>query len=157
MKFLKIIWQFPQVIFGLILIKIWQCTKYCYAGEYIWFTTCAPKMFTGVSLGPIIIFNADKYFVTDAVFPVVFRHEKYGHTVQSLIFGPLYLLTVGVVSLSRNLLARLHVNSRLYRFFLITTVLWRVKDVALSVNYWLAQYYKHWPENQADKFAKITR
>lgn len=156
MKFLKIIWQLPQIILGLILIKIWHCTKYCYAGEYIWFTTRAPKMFTGVSLGPIIIFNADKYFFTDPWFAQTVNHEN-GHQKQSKIWGPLYLLTVGVVSATRNLLAQLPITSRLYRVIMTATVLWRVKNVSLSANYWQSEYYRHWPENEADQLAGVER
>jgi hypothetical protein len=58
-------------------------------------------------------------------------HEK-GHTYQSHFLGPLYLLVVGLPSITRNIYSRIkHKDSK-----------------------W---YYSAWPENNADKLGGVVR
>ena len=92
--FILYLWQLPQNILGLLVIlftraefslthNVWETRKYSF----------------GVSLGRYIIFG--KHFeYTDL------KHEK-GHQKQSLYLGPLYLLLIGIPSMSGNLWDRL--------------------------------------------------
>ena len=57
-------------------------------------TYVSAKNFGGVSLGMFIFMNPDRpeAWVHDT------RIHEYGHTIQSLLLGPLYLLVVGIPS-----------------------------------------------------------
>jgi len=83
------------------------------------------KAMFGVSLGDYIIINKDH--LTD----IIIKHE-YGHSLQSRKLGWLYLLIVGVPSITMNILTR-------------------VKLLKAE------NYYKRWPENWADKLGGVTR
>jgi hypothetical protein len=89
-KILKYIWQLPQNLLGLALYKYYKgyeiCTKET-CGECI---KCklSSNMRSGITLGNYIIVNNIKHL----------RHEL-GHTRQSKILGPLYLLVIGLPSL----------------------------------------------------------
>lgn len=91
-KFLKIIWQLPQYIVG--LIYFW----YLYRNNKL-LTVLKEKDWTvyyktscgSVTLGSFI-------FATSVATEKTIKHES-GHTKQSLILGPLYLLVIGIPSI----------------------------------------------------------
>lgn len=100
-KFLKVIldillyiWQLPQHILALIWmlvcrIKFGKPEKEIYRGRlYLHY----PKWNCGVSLGNYILLGP--YYRNDQMT----KDHEWGHTRQSLIFGPLYLLIVGLIS-----------------------------------------------------------
>ncbi len=64
------------------------------------------------------------------------RAHEYGHSVQSRRFGPLYLLAVGLPSVSRVLYAA--------AYFRLTGETWQ-------------HYYDAWPENDADRLGGVVR
>jgi hypothetical protein len=72
-----------------------------------------------------------EYIFTYSMEDITLAHE-YGHSRQSRYLGPLYLLTVGAISVCWNLLAR--VNSRIRR-----------------------TYYRRWPETWADALGGVER
>ena len=78
----------------------------------------------GVSLGKHII-------VSRYASRVTIQHEM-GHSIQSKILGPLYLLIVGLPSIVMNIMTRAGILSS-------------------------ASYYKRWPENWADKLGGVKR
>ena len=92
MSILYWIWCFPQMFAALILrmfVKVSTKEKYKNATIY----KCKfPPSWGSVSLG-------NRIFLCEAHWDNLYvkRHE-YGHCVQSLIVGPLYLLVVGVPS-----------------------------------------------------------
>lgn len=94
-KVLLYLWQLPQNLLGLLVILFTGAKKTGSDYEYI-----ASKFEPfGVSLGNYIIFGgaggtADSY-----------KHE-YGHHKQSLYLGWLYLIIIGLPSLSGNLFTR---------------------------------------------------
>ena len=114
---LKTLWQLPQILLGLLLIKITKAVK----KEEYWEVEVKNW---GVSLGPIILLDKD-YDTTTLL------HEK-GHSKQSMLLGPLYLLIVGVPSAGMNLLTRINILKN-------------------------ENYYKRWPESWADKLVGIKR
>jgi hypothetical protein len=119
------IWQLPQHLLALIILAVYRkkrsgssaysSAKICWLEGTLW----------GVSLGDYIIVSK-KYHNELTV-----RHE-YGHTLQSRMLGPLYLLLVGVPSFTMACISALN------------------KDFAKN-------YYKRWPESWADRLAGIVR
>lgn len=92
LQILIIIWQLPQTLIGLFMIpflgklKLIKYEKYCWVFE-------AEKMEGGISLGCFIFLSK-----TLAKNKTTLMHEL-GHTVDSHIFGPLYLFIIGIPSL----------------------------------------------------------
>lgn len=84
-----------------------------------------------ISLGNYI-FWSDSDVTVIPVRPDNKAHE-YGHSIQSLVFGPLYLIVVGIPSLARNLFGILY-----YR---LTQLRWD-------------GYYNGYPEKWADELGR---
>lgn len=115
------VWQAPQNIVGLFLVLVLHARKEKNEGIVYY----DGKLSGGVSLGDYIIIDRRYYKDDDTI-----RHE-HGHQIQSRRWGWFYLLTVGLVSASRNLYDRIAHRS------------------------WTSQarldwYYGSWPERQAD-------
>jgi hypothetical protein len=122
-RVLLFIWQFPQNLIGLIVILATRA----YKDSGIWRT----KKKIGVCLGDFIIVHV-------TAIPTAIKHEK-GHQKQSLYFGPLYLLAIGIPSaIFCNLWSRLFHKDwppvRRYRW-----------------------YYSRYPEYWADKLGGVSR
>lgn len=103
------LWQAPQNIVGLIAYKCYKgyevCTKET-CGEGIHCKVSA-SMKGGVTLGNYIIVNNIKSL----------QHEL-GHTKQSKILGPLYLLVIGLPSIIHaSLHSKVCKNKNYYHFF----------------------------------------
>ena len=113
-KVLLWIWQLPQHLLGLILIPLTLAkTTLVDSAVYIAYAGRFRRM--GICLGDIIIIGQDNWhgFTID--------HEKM-HQRQSHLLGPLYLFTVGIVSITRNIYGSLTNKS-------------------------ISWYYGSWPEN----------
>ena len=89
------IWQLPQNIVAL-LILLFSKTEgviayrhYCFALK-----TKMPKQAGGISLGSFALISPSSAHDEETI-----RHELDGHTVDSKIFGPLYLLVIGLPSI----------------------------------------------------------
>ena len=131
-NFLLWIWQLPQHLLGLIIIKVTKAVKtnsffqpveacvYCSSGKNF-----------GVSLGRYIILGDIDHLPTT-------EHHELGHSVQSGYLGPLYLLIVGIPSALGNLWDRFFHKK------------WSSKDR----NIW---YYGRWPESWADELGGVDR
>lgn len=87
-----VIWQLPQVIVGIFVRLFTGAQKWNEASVehdrriFTW------KLTSGISLSTYYIIvrqNADSNTI---------KHEK-GHTIQSLILGPLYLIVIGLPSI----------------------------------------------------------
>ena len=84
--FWQCLWGMPQTFIGCVLFLIYhKYPHYWYQGEIV---TLWPKN-SCVSLGLFIFLQEDD--------EELLLHE-YGHTIQSLILGPLYLIIVGIPS-----------------------------------------------------------
>ena len=121
-KIFRWIWEFPQCLLGLILTKIYDIK---YSETYKGIDVYKGKFSGGISLGLYIIMDKGASENTK-------KHE-WGHTRQSLRWGWLYLLTVGIVSFTWCGLRGIIPS-------------WREKD-----------YYSIWPEKQADKYGGVKR
>lgn len=121
------LWQLPQNLLGLLVVHITKAKKTEWNG-IVWYKT---DWRIGVSLGNYIILY--KFSDLDDI-----RHE-YGHQIQSLFLGWLYLVIVGIPSaVFNNLWDRIFHKK------------WNVDD-----RYdW---YYARFPENWADGLGGVNR
>lgn len=115
------LWQLPQHLLATLVIRVTGAVK---ASEHKGASVYLTHFLPGISLGEYIILRRGASRRT-------VLHE-YGHTVQSRMLGPLYLLVVGIPSLSMNLLTRAGV---------------------LRAD----RYYDRWPENWADRLGGVER
>lgn len=101
---LQILWGFPQTLLGLFMYLYWlprAKTRRCYHGAIVTEWTAGG----GISLGLFIFVSerASRYMLDGAELSPdeskrgVLVHE-YGHCIQSLLLGPLYLIAVGLPS-----------------------------------------------------------
>jgi hypothetical protein len=114
------IWQLPQNIIGFLLV---QLLPVAWVDEIDDVNVYKTSMLFGVSLG--------NYILTWSLSHQAVMHE-YGHSRQSKLLGPLYLLFIGLPSLTMNILSRLAVISPLL-------------------------YYQRWPESWADELGGVPR
>lgn len=93
------IWQLPQNLLGLIMLLIYKHEKiyYIHKGRKFYYTKEMPS---GISLGNYIIMNREDK-------KEGMKHE-YGHTIQSRILGPFYLIIIGIPSGLGNIYDKTH-------------------------------------------------
>ncbi len=85
---LQILWGFPQTLLGFaVFLRLRKASHFRYHGAVVteW------RRSTGVSLGMFI-------FIPEGKRGRDFLVHEYGHTIQSLLLGPLYLFVVGIPS-----------------------------------------------------------
>lgn len=119
------VWQLPQNIIGAIVFLF--SFKKERIGDGIWIAPGLPG--GGVSLGNFIFVKWN--------LPNTIKHEQ-GHRIQSMWFGPLYLFTVGIFSITRVMIA----NVMKGKWGIIEAYEW---------------YYSGWPEKQADTLGGVVR
>ena len=85
---LQLVWGLPQTLFGFAVFLRWRSAPHSrYHGAIVteW------KKRTGLSLGLFL-------FVPEGTGGKDFLVHEYGHSIQSLVLGPLYLLVIGLPS-----------------------------------------------------------
>ena len=128
------LWQMPQHLLALILIWLSGATETLQPQAGVVYWLYKPKgwfgrFISGVSLGNCIILKTEN--------ETTVKHEN-GHSIQSSIFGPFYLLLVGIPSAVFNL--------------------WdRVSHKKWPVEKRLKWYYSRRPEKQADRLGGAER
>ena len=127
--FFRFIWELPQNILGLIILlfirkKVIKKTHYKTRIFY------QVNKF-GISLGSFIFYF--DYFEKYNSFKATNQEHEFGHSIQSLIFGPLYLIVIGIPSISRGIYSQL--------YFKIKNRIW-------------PHYFRGYPENWADSLGK---
>lgn len=125
-KILLYIWQLPQHLLTLFLLIFWRPV---YKEKYKHITVFRVKQKIGISLG-------NYSFVNVGCSQFTIKHE-YGHSRQSLYLGPLYLIIVGLPSITMNILGNILYYFGHYTFH--------------------DNYYKRFPENWADKLGGVKR
>lgn len=105
-----VIWQLPQVILGF-FVSLFTMAKYDKElsknndrGIFTW------KLSSGISLSTYYI------IIRQGADSKTIKHEK-GHTIQSLILGPLYLIVIGLPSIIWAGLIHKHTNKSYYWFY----------------------------------------
>lgn len=130
---LLFIWQLPQNLIALIITTVLNKVPDDYHNQQNGMTVMLVPVGTSFSwsLGQFV-------FVSEEADQRVVRHET-GHCVQSLFFGPLYLLLVGLPSLA---------------LFIIHFVKSKTgKHTNEELDKW---YYSKYPENWADKLGCVN-
>lgn len=98
----QLIWGFPQTVLGFLLFCFYRgCEHGFYRGAVVTYWTKGE----GLSLGLFLFLPSDTHITSPDVTRArqersarLHAHE-YGHTIQSLFFGPFYLLIIGIPSL----------------------------------------------------------
>jgi hypothetical protein len=132
------LWQLPTTLVGYLLVFLLQCS---YAGTYRdikIFKTNAPF---SISLGGLIIISDTwiKEYVrihNDKAVDRLFDHE-WGHTRQSILLGPWYLLLVGIPSIVQHFLSLLLLK--------------------MGHPHMDQFYYNRYPEKWADRLGGVVR
>lgn len=122
-KLLRWIWEFPQCLLGVILTLFY---KVKYREDYKGIKIYSGSFPGGISCG-LYILMSDYSYKNPRTYTI--QHE-YGHTRQSLIFGPLYLIVVGLPS-----------------------IIW----AAIHDKNTKRSYYSIYPENWADKLGGVPK
>ncbi len=127
------VWELPQNLLGLGLLALCRV-----GGRVVSLKRERGRLFVevdqlGVSLGWFVFWCRDLDPMAAAAMWT--REHEYGHTLQSRMFGPLYLLVVGIPSVSR-----------------VAYAWWRHR-----VGRPWHGYYDGWPEKQADQLAGVDR
>lgn len=154
-----LLWQFPQTVASWLLIAGLWVTKQKNKGTERFRGKAIIRVkhscpIGGVSLGEFIILRE----FLERQSPQVKEHE-YGHSIQSLILGPLYLIIIGIPSALLNLFTTIS-------FYLQSLDLeskhgketWEyVKEREKIRVELLANYYNFYTEKWADKLGGVTR
>jgi len=98
----RFIWELPQNLFGMIIYLL-QRNKILSVKKIDGRFYFENKSF-GISLGSFI-FWMPLLSDNNSDCPVVMKHE-FGHSLQSLYFGPLYLIFIGIPSIARVIYSR---------------------------------------------------
>lgn len=122
------IWQLPQHLLAIVLLiihsrNIVEIKTYKSSIVFI----CDKFISAGISLGNFIFLTERSIFYDKNVI----AHE-YGHSLQSYMFGLLYLFIIGIPSLINNLRSRTNADIR-------------------------KRYYTLYPERWADKLGGVVR
>jgi hypothetical protein len=134
MRLILILWQLPQFISGLFFTKIHK-NKIIKVEKYKMSTVhflSGMKEF-GVSFGINI-------FVSDDERGVELIPHEYGHSIQSLIFGWLFLFVIGLISIKR--------------FKKFSKIEKHIKNPEDKINLW-KKYYSSYPENWANRLGGV--
>ena len=115
--------QFPQHLLAKILIKLFKMKKVATINTA---TVYSGKVNWGVSLGDYILIS------NRSTNNNVLIHHEWGHTKQSHKFGWLYLLVIGLPSITKNILTNIGILKG-------------------------SKYYDRYPEKQADELGGIVR
>ena len=108
-QILQCTWGLPQTLLGFIyyLVNI-KCPHYMYHGSVvtIWKSKSSLSlgMFTFVTEDPFFYYEGQREKYDEDSYSRMLLVHEYGHTIQSLIFGPFYLLLVGIPSIAWSFL-----------------------------------------------------
>jgi len=122
---IRYLWQLPQHLLALLLLSLFRGRIVSRSpGAYGTVIIRLKGVSWGASLGHYILIDSMAY-------PRTVIHEQ-GHSCQSLMLGPFYLLLVGIPSFTMALLTALGVLKA-------------------------ENYYKRWPESWADELGGVKR
>lgn len=108
-RLVEYVWQLPQHILALLMIKVLDAKKSDNVYDF------KSKHFSSFSLGEYIFCNKRKSFND-----IDYKHEV-GHSRQSLMLGPLYLIIIGIPSCIGNMIFR---NKWIRKRFDYYSLLW---------------------------------
>lgn len=127
------VWQLPQNLLGLLLLTYQKARKQDMSISFER-NRCFIKGSLGISLG-FFIFWFPRLRTKEPSGYTCNKEHEFGHSLQSMIFGPLYLLVIGIPSASRALYARYHLA---------------------KTGEWWSRYYTGFPERWADSLGQVN-
>ena len=142
-KLILFLWQLPQLILGIIVGLFWYNAGVLIIvkgqRKILPVVMCliTNKCVSGVSFGPIIFLNSYIYH-TD---PSGLAHE-YGHSIQSVYLGWLYLIIVGLPSIIMATLC---------------SILEPYSRTSSHISRFIGNYYNRYPENWANQLGKYCK
>jgi hypothetical protein len=93
------LWEIPQDIAGILVYFVFRKRQKILGQSYEQYRFFVETKSTGVSLGWFVFWtktgNRYSYLVNDC------RLHEFGHSIQSRILGPLYLVVIGIPSVLR--------------------------------------------------------
>lgn len=92
-QFLMVLWQLPQCLVGLLMLPFMGKLTLVDYRNYAW-AFKGSNMMGGISLGCFVFLDTYTSKRETAI-----AHELDGHTVDSKIWGPLYLFVIGIPSI----------------------------------------------------------
>ena len=130
-----LLWEFPQNLLGAIVLGLLRA-----AGRLGKITCDHERLFirapVNVSLGMFIFFSPSRS--TAGIDPIM-QHE-YGHSMQSQLLGPFYLIVVGLPS-----------------FFLAAHATWHARKYHRLPKKYLERFPERWAENLGRKASPILQ
>jgi hypothetical protein len=109
-KIIAFVWELPQTILAYFLYLFYKkdiCANGIEKQNHLFYIN--NNVFSGISLGRFIFLNIRYLKDKKTTY-----HEK-GHSIQSLILGPFYLLVIGIPSLIHSLFN--HNEKTYYNFY----------------------------------------
>ena len=108
-RLLQLTWGLPQTLAGVIVFVLNRnCRHYSYKGAIVteWKSksNLSLGMFLFVSDDPFCYYPKYRREYDEEHFSKMLMVHEYGHAIQSLIFGPFYLLAVGIPSIAWSFL-----------------------------------------------------
>lgn len=94
-------WELPQTLVALVCLLLLRCKRIESDDKMVY--THTNKFLTGWSLGEFIFLKDWYLYLPD--YETIYKHES-GHSKQSKLFGPFFLLFIGLPSAIWNLLSR---------------------------------------------------
>lgn len=128
-------WQLPQHLLALAIIGIFRAKPVHLANKIVYYQIPINMSF---SLGKYIFISQKWYILPDGKHDIMderfvrLLYHEYGHSKQSLYLGWLYLLVIGIPSMTMNLLSKYRVLNP-------------------------DKYYERWPESWADSLGHVYR
>ena len=92
-EFLLVVWQFPQILIGQILLHKYGICHFINTGYVTYYYSNAVK--GGLALGPIVIINASQYRKENALARYTAK-KSFGFAMLSEWFGWFYIIIIGV-------------------------------------------------------------
>lgn len=98
--FWLVLWQLPQFLVALVWVKLWKLEYY---GEYYGRSVYLNSGPNSCGLGEIAVISKNavekaRNRPINTGLEGLIAHEALGHGTQSMLLGPLYLFTVGLMS-----------------------------------------------------------
>ncbi len=92
---LRVLWEFPQAVAGAVLLAVLKRgTNLKISIEHNCIFLEKQNGACSVCLGPFVFYSP--YMITNEL---SLKAHEYGHSVQSMILGPAYLIVIGIPSL----------------------------------------------------------
>lgn len=102
LRILTEVWQLPQHIIAYIIMLVkHKSIKQMTNDDGILYYLVDNLFNSGISLGNYIFLDSNGYYDYKTI-----KHE-HGHQIQSLMLGPLYLIVIGLPSITGNIINRI--------------------------------------------------